>query len=198
MLLEVDNLEQAERLYSDLRTRKDHGELDDVIELVPAARTVLMVTREGSGRLADLVRGVRAWRPDQSTPSAGPLREIPVRYDGEDLAAVAELTHLTVDEVVRQHSGAALRVAFCGFSPGFAYLVGMPQTLHVPRRSSPRTLVPTGSVGIGGEFTAIYPRPSPGGWQLIGHTSTSLWDQARTPPALLAPGDRVRFVPCAF
>ena len=120
--------------------------------------------------------------------------EIPVRYDGADLAAVAERVGLSLDEVVALHCAPEYTVRFCGFSPGFGYLDGLDPRLHVPRHSSPRTSVPAGSVAVAGEFTGVYPRSSPGGWQLLGRTDAPLWDADRDPPALLTPGARVRFV----
>jgi KipI family sensor histidine kinase inhibitor len=134
--------------------------------------------------------------PD-TTPSPGRLVTVPVRYDGPDLPDVARLAGVTVDDVVRLHTGAKLEVAFCGFSPGFAYLTGLPAALHVPRRPEPRPAVPTRAVGIAGEFTGVYPRSSPGGWQLIGTALVDPWDEHRRPAALLSPGDRVRFLSAA-
>ncbi|WP_134772016.1 5-oxoprolinase subunit B family protein [Ornithinimicrobium flavum] len=118
---------------------------------------------------------------------------VPVRYDGPDLEEVARLTGLGEDEVVLAHTGVVWTVAFIGFAPGFAYLAGGDPRLHVPRRPSPRTSVPAGAVGLAGEWSGIYPRPSPGGWQLLGRTELVLWDVERDPPALLTPGARVRF-----
>ena len=127
------------------------------------------------------------------TPRTEDVVEIPVRYDGPDLADVA--AHWGVDEaeVARVHAGAEYRVAFCGFAPGFGYLTGLPR--EVPRRATPRTSVPAGSVALAGPYTGVYPRASPGGWQLIGTTDAVLWDHTRVPAALLAPGTRVRFTP---
>jgi KipI family sensor histidine kinase inhibitor len=107
---------------------------------------------------------------------------------------VSELTALAPHEVVVAHTQTPWRVAFAGFAPGFAYLAGGDSRLRVPRRSEPRTTVPAGSVGLAGEFSAVYPRASPGGWQLLGHTDATLWDVERQPPALLQPGSAVRFV----
>jgi KipI family sensor histidine kinase inhibitor len=118
---------------------------------------------------------------------------IDVVYDGADLDEVARLTGLSPDEVVAAHTAAPMRVGFGGFAPGFGYLVGGDERLHVPRRAEPRTRVPVGSVGLAGEFSGVYPRESPGGWQLIGHTDAVLWDVERDPPALLTPGLWVQF-----
>lgn len=122
-----------------------------------------------------------------------PIR-IPVRYDGPDLAEVAERTGLTAGELIAAHTGTLWRAAFAGFAPGFAYLTGGDPRLSVPRRATPRTEIPSGAVGMAGEYCGIYPRRSPGGWQLIGSTDVVLWDERRDPPALLAPGTAVRFV----
>ncbi|KUG52785.1 allophanate hydrolase [Serinicoccus chungangensis] len=171
-----------------------------VTEVVPAARTLLVrvadpsdlpVVREG---LVALAAGLDAPPDVAATPHAPEdAVVVPVTYDGADLAEVARLTGLAEEEVVRAHTGSVWRVGFIGFAPGFAYLVGGDERLHVPRRDSPRTTVPAGSVGLAGEFGGIYPRESPGGWQLIGRTDALLWDVERDPPALLAPGATVRF-----
>lgn len=169
-----------------------------VDEVVPAARTVLVVAAEGTA-LADL----RALLADVAPASAGaaateqPVVEVPVTYDGEDLADVAGLTGLSEREVVAAHTGQEWRVAFGGFAPGFGYLIGEDERLHVPRRGESRTRVPAGAVGLAGEYSGIYPRSSPGGWQLIGRTDVTLWDLDRDPAALLSPGVRVRFVEVA-
>ena len=170
-------------------------EVPGVADLVPAAETVLVVADEGVD-----VRELRAAlaavvsEDTGSLSSGGDVVEIPVRYDGPDLADVARLTGLSESEVVAAHSGALWRVAFGGFAPGFAYLVGDDDRLHVPRRDSARTAVPAGAVGLAGDYSGVYPRESPGGWQLIGSTTAVLFDAMRDPPALLSPGDRVRFV----
>jgi KipI family sensor histidine kinase inhibitor len=186
-LVEVTGVAQARAVYAALLPLKEAGRL---VELVPAARTVLV---QGSplpdlaALLADLPPA-----PDQ----AGGTVDIPVAYDGPDLADVAGLAGLPEAEVVRRHAAAAYTVAFSGFAPGFGYLTGLPAELHVARRETPRTAVPAGAVGIAGEFAGVYPRRSPGGWQLLGRTDAVLWDADRDPPALLSPGTRVRFLPC--
>ncbi len=165
-------------------------------EVVPAARTVL-VRAASPGLLGGLRREVSRILagplPAAPAPRAERTVVVPVRYDGEDLAEVAALTGLSEDQVVAAHTGTPWRVAFGGFAPGFAYLDGGDPRLVVPRRATPRTVVPAGSVGLAGAYSGIYPRPSPGGWQLIGRTSVALWDLERTPPALLRPGWWVRF-----
>lgn len=166
------------------------------VELVPAARTVLVRVLRPA-RLAEVratVAGLLAEPlPPSPVPRAGQTVTIPVRYDGEDLAEVAALTGLSVRDVVAAHTGRAWRVAFGGFAPGFAYLDGGDPRLVVPRRASPRTAVPAGAVGLAGAYSGVYPRSSPGGWQLIGSTDTVLWDADRIPPALLRPGWWVQF-----
>jgi KipI family sensor histidine kinase inhibitor len=162
------------------------------VDVVPAARTVLVDGLVGlsADDLADAVARAGSGAPAQ----AGDVVEVPTVYDGEDLEVVARHWDMTRDEVVTTHTGLELVVAFCGFSPGFAYLTGLPERLHVPRRDSPRSRVPAGSVAVAGEYTGVYPRPSPGGWQLLGRTDLVLWDTKADPPALLSPGTRVRFV----
>lgn len=196
LLFEVDDLATAEALHAEIRHRYDEGRLTGVVEIVPAARTVLVTTDRHPSALNALARDLQEWQPTKSDRPDGCLVEIPVLYDGPDLAAVAELTGLTTKEVADRHADADFHIAFCGFSPGFAYIAGLPRELHVPRRTTPRTSVPSGSVALAGEFTAVYPRPSPGGWQIIGRTSTRMWDLGRESPALVSAGDRVRFVPC--
>jgi 5-oxoprolinase (ATP-hydrolysing) subunit B len=171
------------------------GAEPDVLEVVPAARTLLVraspATIGGVGeRVNELSRTVTG-----GTGVSGADVVLEVRYDGADLATTAAELGLDVDELVRRHSAGRYVVAFCGFAPGFAYLTGLDPALHVPRLSEPRIRVPAGSVGIAGEFTGVYPRSSPGGWRLLGSTDAPLWDLARTPPALLMPGTRVRFLP---
>jgi KipI family sensor histidine kinase inhibitor len=173
--------------YAALTARR----LDGVVDVVPAARTVLVrceptVDLEA---LASLVSGVTPFSAEVS----GNEVTIPVRYDGEDLAAVARLTELSEDDVVTVHTGPEYTVAFTGFAPGFGYLTGLDERLRLPRRDTPRTRVPAGAVAVAGEFTGVYPRPSPGGWHLLGSTTAPLWDPNREPPALLRPGTKVRF-----
>jgi KipI family sensor histidine kinase inhibitor len=166
-----------------------------VAELVPAARTLLVRAEAGElDRLADRLRelGPPARRP---APPRGDEVVLDVHYDGADLGPTAAELGIGVDELVRRHAGGDYVVAFCGFAPGFAYLTGLDEQLHVARLPQPRTRVPAGSVAIADEFTGVYPRPSPGGWRLLGRTDAPLWDLHRRPPARLVPGTRVRFRP---
>jgi KipI family sensor histidine kinase inhibitor len=165
-----------------------------VAEVVPAAETVLVACAD-AGALAwvrERLASVRAVDTDAAA-SRVPI-EVPVRYDGEDLGFVAGSAGLEVDDVVALHSAGDYVVAFCGFAPGFGYLRGLDHRLHLPRRATPRTRVPGGSVAIAAEYTAVYPRPSPGGWLLLGTTVSVMFDPDRSPPALLEPGTHVRFV----
>ncbi len=120
--------------------------------------------------------------------------EIPVVYDGPDLDAVATMLRLSRDEVVALHTGGLWTAGFAGFAPGFAYLTGADGRLSVPRRAEPRTRVPAGAVALAAGYSAVYPRPSPGGWQLIGRTEEPMWEITRDPPALVGAGQRVQFV----
>ena len=168
-----------------------------VVDVIPAARTVLV--RPGpqealSAADRDLLWNALDHITDDADDGLTAVVELPVVYDGADLGEVAAQMSLAIDDVVALHSGAVYRVAFCGFAPGFAYLTGLDQRLQCPRRSSPRREVPAGSVAIAAEYTAVYPTASPGGWHLLGHTDRSLFDIDRDPPAVLQPGDMVRFV----
>jgi KipI family sensor histidine kinase inhibitor len=166
-----------------------------VIEVVPAARTFLVRAepRVLAG-LPDRLDALAAEAASADTPTPAEV-VLDVRYDGPDLTATAAEIGIGVPELVRRHAAGDYVVAFCGFAPGFAYLRGLEPELQVGRRADPRTRLPAGSVGIAGEFTGVYPRESPGGWQLLGRTDAVLWDLDRTPPALLTPGTRVRFRP---
>ncbi len=166
--------------------------LPGVTDIVPGARTVLL--RWVPGTAPPDLAWTTTWHPAPGAAPAGELVEVPVTYDGPDLHEVRTLTGLTTDEVVGLHTGTEFTVAFCGFVPGFAYLTGLPEVLRIARRGEPRVQVRAGSVGLAGEYTGVYPRATPGGWRLIGRTSTPFWDCHRNPPALLVPGDRVRFV----
>lgn len=170
--------------------------LPGVVDIVPASRTVL-VKLDGprhQGATRQRIRKLRV-NPDAGDGSAEGDDEIviDVVYDGPDLAEVAGHTGLTTAQVINAHTTTPWRVGFAGFAPGFAYLIGGDPRLRVPRRAEPRTSVPAGSVALAGEFTSIYPRQSPGGWQIIGHTDAVLWDIDRPNPALLTQGTRVRF-----
>jgi KipI family sensor histidine kinase inhibitor len=178
------------------------AELLGVLDIVPASRTVLIKlagpryqapTRQRLGKLT-----VSAEAVSEFAAPAGAQADvqIDVVYDGPDLDEVARLTGLTAEQVVAAHTGSPWRVGFGGFAPGFAYLTGGDARLEVPRRAEPRTKVPIGSVGLAGEFSGVYPRESPGGWQLIGRTAEGqapLWDLDRENPALLLPGMWVQF-----
>ncbi|MEU6345250.1 allophanate hydrolase subunit 1 [Streptomyces sp. NPDC046977] len=192
LLLDLDSSEQAQAWHTELLRRRDQGALPPVREIVPGDRTVLL---DGVPDLPAVRAALRDCPVPSLPPGSGPLVDIPVRYDGADLGVVAETWGVSREEVVRLHSGTEHRVAFCGFAPGFAYMTGMDERYAVPRRAEPRTSVPAGSVALAGHYTGIYPRASPGGWQVIGTTDARLWDLGREPAALLVPGTRVRFAP---
>jgi KipI family sensor histidine kinase inhibitor len=190
LLVELADGEQALALAEALRADPP-ASLGD---LVPAARTVLLVAEAGA-TVAELRACLGAVRPRAGGASEWEVEvvEIGVVYDGEDLDDVARHTGLSAQEVVAAHTGQTWRVAFGGFAPGFGYLVGEDDRLHVPRREESRTRVPRGAVALAGEYAGVYPRESPGGWQLIGRTDTPVFDLDREPAALLRPGVRVRF-----
>lgn len=191
LLVELDDLEAVLALYAALVQDQPPG----VLDVVPAGRTVLVVTDPTVTTLAAVAQAVRSAKPREDTQAAGELVEIPVQYDGDDLQDAAALIGCDVAELVRRHTAQEWTVAFCGFAPGFGYLTSSAWPHDVARRSSPRTKVPTGSVALAGEFSGVYPRESPGGWQLIGRTEVAVFDLSREPAALLRPGNRVRFVP---
>ncbi|MFJ5998521.1 allophanate hydrolase subunit 1 [Streptomyces sp. NPDC092370] len=191
LLVEVSSGDEAEALHAELLRRRVEGSLP-AREIVPAARTVLIDGLDAPARLAAELTAAELPPPPSR---AHAVVEIPVRYDGPDLADVAAHWGVPVPEVARLHADTEFRVAFCGFAPGFGYLTGLPPRYDVPRRATPRTAVPAGSVALAGPYTGVYPRSSPGGWQLIGSTDVVLWDHTRVPAALLSPGTRVRFVP---
>ena len=170
----------------------------DVVEVVPGAETVLVVVADPT-RLDSVRRSVEALEGGivgaGRTDGSGREVVLEVVYDGPDLGDVAAAAGLTVDDVVEVHSSVVYRCDFCGFAPGFAYLSGLDPRLHLPRRATPRTSVPAGSVAIAGPYTAAYPSASPGGWHLLGRTDATLWDLPADPPALITPGTTVRFRP---
>ncbi|WP_264029805.1 urea amidolyase family protein [Cellulosimicrobium sp. SH8] len=194
LLVDLPDLAAVRSLHRALAVDVPPG----VVDVVPAARTVL-VRCAARGDVAD----ARAWvqeallraSSDDARPPTGPVVEIPVRYDGPDLDDVARWAGVSVEEVVARHSGRVYEAAFGGFAPGFTYLVGVDPLIAAPRLATPRTRVPAGSVALAGELTAVYPGESPGGWRLLGRTDVEMFDVDRDPPALVAPGTRVRFVP---
>jgi KipI family sensor histidine kinase inhibitor len=190
LLAELDDLDQVQGLYDALTDQP----LPGVVDVVPAARTVLVVVDPAVTSLAALAQALSATAPRTGRREHGELVEVPVVYDGEDLAEAAALLGWDAPELVDRHTSAQWSVAFCGFAPGFGYLASPDWTVEAPRRSSPRTKVPPGSVALAGEFSGVYPRESPGGWQLIGRTRLAVFDLSREPAALLRPGVRVRFV----
>jgi KipI family sensor histidine kinase inhibitor len=190
LLAEVADAGERRRLDATLRRHPLPGS----VEHVPGARTVLVVARAPND-LPSLAAALRelVLDPDEAPDGSDDL-VVEVRYDGPDLQDVATFVGISPDDVVERHTTQLWTVEFAGFAPGFGYLTGSEGGLEVPRRASPRTRIPAGSVGLAGPYSGIYPRASPGGWQLIGRSDAPLWDADRDPPALLTPGRRVRFV----
>lgn len=189
VLIEVEDLDAALALYEALR----EAGLPGMTDLVPAARTVLIRLDTAVTSPAAVRAATAALRPGSTGHAGAGTVEIAVVYDGPDLAEVAGLLGMPSDEVIARHTGTPWTVAFAGFTPGFGYLTGGDPRLDVPRRSSPRTRIPAGSVALAGRFSGVYPHDSPGGWQLIGHTTERMWDLERPEPALLVPGRQVIF-----
>jgi KipI family sensor histidine kinase inhibitor len=163
------------------------------VEVVPAAATVLvrLADRTHRGRATETIAALRL--APEPPAADGDEVVIPVVYDGVDLAEVAAAAGITTAEVVARHTDTVYTAEFLGFAPGFAYLTGLPEELHLPRRATPRTRVPAGSVAIADRYSAVYPGASPGGWHLLGTAQRAVWDPQRDPPALVTPGARVRF-----
>lgn len=169
----------------------DAMDVAGIVEIIPAERTV--VVRSAPAHHGDVAAAVDRVVSVPTIDGIEPPLVIDVIYDGPDLDALADAAGLDVEDVVELHAAGTYHVAFCGFSPGFGYLRGLDRRLHLPRRDTPRTSVPAGSVGLAAGYTCVYPSPSPGGWHLIGHATAELWDVERDPPALLRPGRAVRF-----
>ena len=195
LLIEVEDHKAVAGLYAEIQRRREHGwPGPPPTDVVPAARTILI---DGLREPAQLAAEIQNWPISLLSAASGELVECPTIYDGPDLEYVARCWGMTKRAVIETHTSTLFYAAFCGFSPGFAYLAGLRPELKVPRRASPRPGVPAGAVALAGEYSAIYPRQSPGGWQLIGRTDLMLWDPAREPPALLTPGTCIRFVQVA-
>ena len=164
-----------------------------VTELVPAAQTVLVRFDPRKIRAASLAEAIMMLPDTPDEAQEHRTVTVPVIYDGEDLETVAQLLGISADEVVARHTGTPWTAAFGGFAPGFTYLVDGDPIFDVPRRTTPRLVVPSGAVGLAGRFSGVYPRESSGGWQLIGYTAMPMWDVHADPPAAIMPGDRVTF-----
>jgi KipI family sensor histidine kinase inhibitor len=189
ILVELADLGEALALFDALKNIPVEG----ITEIIPAARTLLVSFDPYTTTEDALIEAITALAGGERKAASGALVEIPVRYDGEDLTEVAGILGMSVEDVIRLHGESDYVAAFTGFAPGFAYLSGGDPRLTVPRRKSPRTKVPAGAVGLAGEFSGIYPKTSPGGWQLIGTTPLAMFDIDRTPASLLQPGSRIKF-----
>ncbi|MFF0816828.1 allophanate hydrolase subunit 1 [Rhodococcus sp. NPDC003318] len=190
-LIELANVDEVLRYHASLQA----ADIDGITDLVPAARTIFVQIDPDRADLRQVVGAVQVMDlAPVPTPEETQVVDIPTRYDGPDLSGLSDLLGLTPNDLVRRHTSQLWTVAFTGFAPGFAYLVGADAPFDVPRLEVPRLEVPAGAVALAGPFTGIYPRSSPGGWQVIGTTEVRMWDLERTPPALLSAGDHVRFV----
>lgn len=192
-LVEVDDLTAMRRLYLAVERARSDGSLPGVVDVTPAARTLLVEFDELLTTRVAVEQRVADLRPDAVAPERSVAVTIDVDYDGDDLDAVCAHLGLTRDAFIDWHTGLEWDVAFTGFAPGFGYLTAAGHDRPVPRLESPRPRVPAGSVAMAGEYTGVYPRESPGGWRIVGRTSRVLFDLEQQPPALLAPGRSVRF-----
>jgi len=190
VLVECADADEVLGLHAALTASRPDG----VVDLVPAARTVLVTVDPARIALETATSWIAHTEPTPIDAVVSEVVELPARYDGDDLTAAATTLGISVEELVAAHLGATWRVAFTGFAPGFGYLVSDDWPYDVPRLASPRTRVPAGAIGLAGAYSGVYPRESPGGWQLIGTTDAELWNPAADPPARLVPGATVRFV----
>lgn len=188
VLVELDDLDSVLALGALLEASPLPGQLD-----VLAAACTILIKTDSWASARKIAAAVPALELGSAPPNTGTLVKVPVHYDGEDLAEVSRLTGMSIESIINTHVSQVWRAAFGGFAPGFAYLRGENKMLEVPRRGTPRTSVPSGAVALAGDYSAVYPRASPGGWQLIGHTDAVLWDLDRENPALIRPQDRVQF-----
>ncbi|ENX34795.1 TIGR00370 family protein [Acinetobacter colistiniresistens] len=189
-LIELASLEETLALYNTLQNTPLNG----IKDLVPAAKTILVFFNEIETNFKMLVTLIQNLKLDVGFERSGQAVVVPIRYDGEDLAQVAELQGLSVADVIRKHQQSVWNVAFIGFAPGFAYMSSPDRPFtDIPRLTVPRKKIPAGSLGLAGRYSGIYPKDSPGGWQLIGTTTEKMWDLARKNPALLLPGMTVHF-----
>lgn len=196
LLVELDGPEAAQALAASLLRERPAG----VAAIVPGLASLLVELEPMAAANAPSIgEEIEArQRASDGPPPAGRARVIPVAYGGAhgpDLDEVAQRCGLPPAELVARHAATELRVLFCGFAPGFAYLGDLPEALRVPRLATPRTTTPPGSVAIAGAMTGIYPADLPGGWRIIGRTPIVLFDPHREPPAYLVPGDTVRLEP---
>ena len=193
LLVQLASLDEVLALFASLRAQPVPG----MGQMIPAAQTLLVNFDPQQISAAELAAELAPRDLSPRTAITGREIEIPVDYNGQDMAEVAALTGLTSAEVIARHTATPWLAAFNGFAPGFCYLTGGDAALNVPRRTTPRTEIPAGSVALAGAFSGVYPQSSPGGWQIIGTTPVPMWDLTRSPPAWLAPGDRVRFTDLA-
>ena len=193
VLVQLASLDEVLALFASLRAQPVPG----MGQMIPAAQTLLIGFDLHQISAAALAAELAPRDLSARAATTGREIEIPVDYNGQDLDEVAALTGLSRAEVIARHTGTPWLAAFNGFAPGFCYLTGGDPALNVPRRSTPRTEIPAGSVALAGAFSGVYPQSSPGGWQIIGTTPVPMWDLTRSPPAWLAPGDRVRFTDLA-
>ena len=190
VLIELKDNDAVQRLAAGLEAQRG----EELEEIVPGHETLLLVWRRGApplGAIEQLISGAELTAEASAQPAEIELR---VRYDGPDLAAVAESCGFSLEELVARHLACRYRVGFIGFSPGFAYLLGGDPALQPPRLAEPRTRVPAGALAIAGPYSAVYPRSSPGGWNLIGSCDEPIFDPTQNPPALLTAGTVVRLV----
>lgn len=190
LLVDLDNLNQVMDWHAALTAQPLRAQVDCI-----AAATTLLLTFESPNAAREAAEKLHDFHPGAAKAAEARTVDIDVLYDGEDIDEVADLLDMSREAVIKWHTSTEFTAAFGGFAPGFTYCTptNPDDAMAIPRRSNPRTAVPDGAVAVAGEFSAVYPRVSPGGWQLLGQTNTPMWDSHATPPALVQPGDRVRY-----
>jgi KipI family sensor histidine kinase inhibitor len=189
-MLDLDNTESVMAMHQHIQKSK----LPGIIDVIPAARTILVTVAPHTTALSHVAQYASTMETAAAPRASHTEIELPVVYDGPDLANVSSLAGVTIEQLIGDHLQRIWTVAFIGFAPGFGYMTSRDWPHFVPRRGESRLKVPAGAIGLAGEYCGIYPNDSPGGWQIIGHTDAPMWDPARRPPGLLHPGARVRFV----
>lgn len=198
VIVDITEADSPLRAVLQLRRLVESWNLDGIVDLVPASQTLLIMLDTTRLTPKDVAKRLASCDLSEAPDNVGETAtciEVPVRYDGPDLSSLAATLDCSAEELVRRHTSTEWTAAFGGFAPGFIYLVAENPLPPIPRLDSPRPSIPAGSVGLAGEFSGVYPQSSPGGWQLIGSTEAQMWAPERTDrPALITPGDRVRFV----
>ncbi|MGC8466538.1 MAG: 5-oxoprolinase subunit B family protein [Acidimicrobiales bacterium] len=189
-LIDVAQAPLIPSLFNFLRSDYVQDRRRPIVDVIPAERSILVISTLPAHDIIDIIE---AWDPSVEQGAPARIIDIPTRYNGPDLEEVARQWNVDIQAVIDIHVATTFTCSFCGFLPGFAYLTGLPQHYAVRRKATPRTALSAGSVGLAGAYCGIYPRSSPGGWQILGQTEFEPWRIDRDPPGQIMPGDKVRF-----